>query len=237
MQKLKAGAEKLGINLDSGQLQAFERYYRELIEWNRKINLTAITGYEDIQVKHFLDSLTAAAAFNFDRDLRVIDVGTGAGLPGIPLKIVFPRIKLTLLEATAKKTKFLEHLINVTGLTGIDIIAGRAEEIAHNPEYRERYDVVLSRAVASLPVLVELALPFAKTRGLFIAYKKGDTAEEIKQSARALKTMGGVNKEIIPVNPALFDDKRYLIKIEKLDETPPAYPRRPGIPEKRPLLP
>ena len=240
MEKLKSGAEKLGLNLTPGQLTSFETYYRELIDWNRKVNLTAITGYEEVQVKHFLDALTVAAVFESGlagKAPGVIDVGTGAGLPGVPLKIVFPAIRLTLLEATAKKTKFLEHLVDTLGLNGVEIVSGRAEEAGHNPQYREKYDVVLSRAVASLPALVEITLPFCAVGGLFIAQKKGDIREEIEKSARAIAVMGGRLKEITAVDSDVFDDNRCLVIIEKVKSTPEEYPRRPGMPEKRPILP
>src|SRR4030042_185224 len=234
MEKLKSGAVKLGINLTAAQLAAFESYYRELVDWNRKVNVTAITGYEEVQVKHFLDSLTIAAAFELaGKTPGVIDVGTGAGLPGIPLKMVFPAIRLTLLEATAKKVRFLESLVGKLGLNDVEIVSGRAEETAHNPRYREKYDIVLSRAVASLPALVELTLPFCKVGGLFIAQKKGDIREEIEKSAKAIVTMGGRQREIIPVEPDIFDDSRCLVIIEKVKSTPGEYPRRPGMPEKR----
>lgn len=237
MEKLLAGARQLGLDLDNGQLKIFDVYYHELLDWNQKFNLTAITGYEDVQTKHFLDSLTAAAAVDFTKSLSVIDVGAGAGFPGIPLKIAFRGLRLALLEATAKKAGFLEHVVSALGLEGVEVINGRAEEIAHNPQYREKYDVVLSRAVASLPALIELTLPFARTGGCFIAYKKGDIEQEVAQSAKALKVMGGELRETVPVSAALFDDRRCLVKMEKIRMTPPKYPRRPGMPEKNPIVP
>ncbi len=236
MEKLKSGALQLGLNLTPEQLDTFELYYRELIAWNRKTNLTALTNYEEVQLKHFLDSLTAAAAYDFNGSPRVIDIGTGGGFPGIPLKIAFPGIRLTLLEATAKKTGFLRYVTDKLGLIDVEIVAGRAEEIAHTPQYRERYDVALSRAVALLPALVELALPFCAVGGLFIAWKKGDIKEELEQSPKAIDVMGGRLKAVMPVNPELFDDHRCLVIIEKTKSAPEQYPRRPGMPEKRPIL-
>lgn len=237
MHDLKSGAAFLGIDLTPAQLDSFEVYYQELMDWNRKINLTAVTGYEEVQARHFLDSLTAAAVYNYRDNPSVVDVGTGAGFPGIPLKIAFPNIHLTLLEATAKKVTFLENITKKLELTGIGIITGRAEEITHDTRFREKFDVVLSRAVAALPALVELTLPLCSIGGCFIAYKKGDITDELAQSSRAIGLMGGRIKGIFPVAPELFDDQRYLVVIEKALPTPPEYPRRSGMPEKRPLVP
>jgi 16S rRNA (guanine527-N7)-methyltransferase len=239
MDKLKSAAEKLGIYLNHGQIEQFEIYYRELIEWNKRINLTSITDYEEVQVKHFLDSLTVVTAIDpkdTGKSLTVIDVGTGAGLPGIPLKIILPDIKLALLEATAKKTKFLEHLIIKLGLKEVEIVAERAEEAAHKPQYREKFDIVLSRAVAALPALVELTLPFCTLGGYCIAQKKGDIEGEIEQSKKAIKVMGGHLREIKPVTIKELDDNRCLVIIDKVKSTPAEYPRRPGMPEKRPII-
>jgi 16S rRNA (guanine527-N7)-methyltransferase len=239
MDKLIARAAKLGVTITEEQAAVFEAYYRILIDWNRKVNLTAITSEVEVREKHFLDSLTAALAVNFAdgySPLSVIDVGTGAGFPGLPLKIAFPGIHLTLLEATAKKTQFLDYIVKKFGLQEVQIIVGRAEDAAHQPQHREKYQIVLSRAVASLPALAEIALPFCAPGGLFIAYKKGDILDELQQSGRAVDIMGGRLKEIIPISPDLFDDDRRLIVFEKLKSAPVEYPRRPGMPEKRPLL-
>ena len=184
MEKLKSGAQKLGLHLSQQQLELFEMYYRELVDWNRKINLTRITGYEEVQLKHFLDSLTVTLATKplaGGESLSVIDVGTGAGLPGIPLKILLPDIRIVLLEATAKKTKFLHHVVATLGLNDVEIVVGRAEEVAHNARYRERFDLVLSRAVASLSTLVELTLPFCAVGGSFVAQKKGNIEQEVNK--------------------------------------------------------
>jgi len=240
MEKLKAGARELGLELTPAQLEQFDSYYKELIDWNGRVNLTAITEYEEIQLKHFLDSLTVISAWPPEaakKDFSIIDVGTGAGLPGIPLKIAFPSIKLVLLEATVKKTDFLNHVISKLELEYVEIVAGRAEEIAHQPHYRERFDLVLSRAVAALPVLVELTLPFAAVGGSFIAQKKGAIDEEIERAGRAIGLLGGSLREVKKVDLPSFSDERYLVVIDKLSPTPEKYPRRPGIPAKRPLFP
>jgi len=236
MNKLKSGAAKLGINLTDEQLEKFEIYYRELIAWNKKVNLTRITDYEQVQVKHFLDSLTVFTVIKTGARLKVIDIGTGAGLPGIPLKIVSPGTELTLLEATAKKTRFLEHLIGRLGLGGVAIATGRAEEIAHDDGYREKFDIALARALAPLPVLVELTLPFCDVGGYCIAQKKGDIERETAQSLKAIEVMGGRLREVKPVALAELSDKRCLVIIDKIKPTPAQYPRRPGMPTKRPIL-
>jgi len=237
MEKLKAKAKELGLGLKPIQLEQFEVYYQELIDWNQRVNLTAITDYEDVQLKHFLDSLTITLAWPPENNagLRLIDVGTGAGLPGVPLKIAFPEIKLTLLEATAKKADFLHRIVKKLGLGNVGVVVGRAEDVAHQPQYREGFDLVLSRAVASLPALVELALPFAAVGGGFIAQKKGAIDEEIGRADRAIELLGGRLRELKRVELAEFADERYLVIIDKISPTPAKYPRRPGIPAKRPL--
>ena len=237
MEKLKFGAKKLGLHLNPRQLEQFQIYYEELIDWNQRMNLTAITDYEEVQIKHFLDSLTVTLALKqHSEGFRLIDVGTGAGLPGIPLKILLPNIKLVLLDATAKKAAFLHHLKPKLGLDDIEIVVGRAEDVAHQNQYREKFDIVLSRAVALLPTIVELTLPFCAIGGSFIAQKKGALDLEISQAAKAISLLGGNLREVKKVALEEFTDERWLIIIDKVLPTPQRYPRRPGIPAKRPIL-
>jgi 16S rRNA (guanine527-N7)-methyltransferase len=239
MERLILGATKLGLPLNPGQVEQFHTYYDELMDWNRRVNLTAITDYEEVQIKHFLDSLTVTLALKQPiggKSLRLIDVGAGAGFPGIPLKILLPAIKLVLLEATAKKTPFLQHLRHKLGLDDIEIVVGRAEDVAHKAQYREKFDIVLSRGVAPLPTLAELTLPFCAIGGSFIAQKKGAIDLEISQAAKAIGLLGGKLREAKRVDLEEFTDERWLITIDKVLPTPQPYPRRPGIPAKRPLL-
>lgn len=237
MEKLIAGARKLGLELNARQVEQFETFYRELIEWNQRMNLTRITDYEEVQVKHFLDSLTVTLALQplTSQDLRVIDVGTGAGIPGFPLKILLPDIKLTLLDATAKKASFLKQIKVKLGLEKVEIVVGRAEEVAHQSRYRESFDIVLARGVAPLATLVELTLPFCTIGGSFIAQKKGELEPEMSRATRAISLLGGKRREVKDIQMEEFPDERCLIVIDKISATPLKYPRRPGIPEKRPL--
>jgi 16S rRNA (guanine527-N7)-methyltransferase len=239
MKELIEGAGKLGINLNSGQVKQFDLYYRELIEWNKKINLTAITDYSSVQVKHFLDSLTVTLALSEEEvaspDFKIVDIGTGAGFPGVPLKILFPRPSLLLIEPTAKKTAFLDHIVGKLELENVEVLNSRAEEAAHLPAYREQFDLVLSRAVALLPTLAELTLPFCRIGGRFIAQKKGWVDQEIAGAKKAIAVMGGRLDETRKIELDEFADVRYLVIIDKIYPTPREYPRRPGVPKRRPI--
>ncbi len=238
MEKLIAGAQKLGIYLSPRQLEQFNIYYQELVDWNRRVNLTSITGYEEVQVGHFLDSLTVTLAMKLPAGVGIfgiIDVGSGAGLPGIPVKILLPDVKLVLLEATAKKANFLCHLIAKLVLDDVEVVVGRAEEVAHDAQFRERFELVLSRAVAPLPTLAELTLPFCTVGGSFVAQKKGAIDLEVSKASRAITMLGGNLREVKGVDLEEFSDKRWLIVVDKVMPTPQQYPRRPGIPAKRPI--
>jgi 16S rRNA (guanine527-N7)-methyltransferase len=239
MDVLARAAEGLGLPLDAQQLQQFEEYYHQLIAANRRVSLTSITDYQEVQRRHFSESLAVGAALyragvlKPDEGARVLDLGAGAGFPGLPMRIVHPALRLTILEATRKKTAFLEDLLARLGLDDVAVITGRAEAVAHDPAHREGYDLVLARAVAPLTVLVELALPFLKV-GSFLATPKGSrTPQEMAEAGRALAICGGriVSAEPLPSSaPPLT-----LVIVEKIAPTPTAYPRRPGIPTKRPL--
>ncbi len=239
MEKLNIGAKKLGLYLTPGQLKQFHIYYQELVDWNQRVNLTAITDYEDVQIKHFLDSLSVTLAWQqpiANTSFRLIDVGTGAGIPGLALKILFPDIRLVLLDSTTKKAAFLQYLKNTLGLDNIEIVVGRAEEVAHQAQYREQFDLVLSRGVASLPTLVELTLPFCTIGGSFIAQKKGAIDLELSQANKAISLLGGSLREVKKIDLEEFTDERRLIIIDKVSPTPQQYPRRPGMPAKRPIM-
>ncbi len=238
MEHLKSGAARLELPLTSKQLRQFHTYYQELVSWNERINLTSITGFRDVQIKHFLDSLTVIKAFKQPdgKQLRVIDIGTGAGFPGLPVKIALPDMALVLLEATAKKAAFLRHLTAALELEDVDIVAGRAEDIAHQEQYRQKFDLVLSRAVAPLATLAELALPLCAVGGLLIAQKKGAIDRETARAGRAINLLGGDQPEIKRIELAGLGGERYLVIIEKIAPSPQKYPRRPGMPAKRPIV-
>lgn len=241
MERLQAGAQAFGLHLTDRQLAMFQTLYEELVEWNERFNLTAITDYEQVQIRHFLDSLSCLLAFRqqpFERmnePLRCIDIGSGAGFPGLPVKIYWPQIQMVLLEATGKKVDFLEHVVARLGLKGVTAIKGRAEELAHDPAHRERYDVALARAVAGLPVLVEYMLPFCRLGGLAVAQKGASAQEETQAAEQAISFLGGQVQQVIPVELLGLAEQRYLVVLKKVARTPEQYPRRPGIPAKRPL--
>ena len=242
MNLLLEGARHLGLELSEEHLKAFEIYYGELVAWNEKFNLTAITDYDQVQIKHFLDSLTClladeglTRAIYQQRGVRAIDVGAGAGFPGLPLKIVCPGLQLTLLEATGKKVGFLEHIVSRLGLAGVEVIKGRAEELGRNAAHRELYDLALARAVAELPVLVEYALPFCRLGGLFVAQKGPGGDAEARAAEGAIATLGGALRRIVHLELPHLAEPRSLVVVEKTAPTPAKYPRRPGIPSKRPI--
>jgi 16S rRNA (guanine527-N7)-methyltransferase len=213
---------------------ALNTYEKELLEWNRKFNLTAIRDSESIRTKHFLDSFSCVLAWKAPPN-SLIDVGTGAGFPGIPLKILYPNLKLTLVESVGKKAMFCEHVVRRLGLEQVEVVHGRAEELGQNPQHREKYDWAVARAVANLNVLSEYLIPLVRIGGGMLAQKGESGPAEAQSAEEAMKLLGGKLKQLIPVNlPGVADD-RYLVVVEKVAATPPKYPRKPGIPMKQPL--
>jgi 16S rRNA (guanine527-N7)-methyltransferase len=227
-------ARRSGIELSPAQLDAFQIYQRELVEWNARFNLTTITDPDQVIVKHFLDSLSVAPVVR-QNIYSLIDLGSGAGFPGLPLKIAFPALRVTLIDSTGKKVEFLKHVIAELNLRGVTALHARAEELAHDPKYREKYDAAVARAVADLPTLLEYALPFVRVGGVFVAQKGVDVEEEVRRGARAMKVLGGRLREVSPVRlPGL--EPRHLIVVEKIATTPSQYPRSAGAPRKKPIL-
>ena len=227
--------KELSIVLNDKQIQQFEQYYNILVEWNKVMNLTAITEYEEVVEKHFLDSLTIVNAIHVEKIETLIDVGTGAGFPGIPLKIAFPHLKVTLLDSLNKRIKFLNEVIDLLELNDIKAIHGRAEDYAKQAEYREQYDICVSRAVANLATLSEYCLPYVKVDGLFVPYKSGEIDEELKSSEKAVSILGGKVEEVAKFQLPGTDIGRSFVKIHKIKETKKKYPRKAGMPTKEPL--
>ncbi|PWH20984.1 MAG: 16S rRNA (guanine(527)-N(7))-methyltransferase RsmG [Ardenticatenia bacterium] len=236
MKELKERAAALGVALDEYQIAQFQAYYALLQQWNERTNLTAIADYWGVLTKHFLDSLSCVLALELPPgELRLIDVGSGAGFPGLPLKIAFPEIHLTLLEANAKKTAFLHAVVDHLHLSDVTILTARAEEAAHDPAHREAYDVAVARALAAMPVLVELCLPFVRCGGVLIAQKGDPPAAEVAAAQEALRLLGGQLGHIQRVHVPGLDAVRHLVVVDKVAATPARYPRRPGVPSRRPL--
>jgi 16S rRNA (guanine527-N7)-methyltransferase len=229
------GARQLGLSLTAGQVALFARYQELLLEWNQHINLTAITDPAGIQVRHFLDSLSCTLAMTYRPGQWLVDVGTGAGFPGIPLKIYYPDLRLTLVESVAKKARFLTAVVAELGLVQVDIVTERAELLGQNPEHRERYDWVVARAVAEMRVLVEYLLPLCRPGGHVLAQKGGGAPEETAAAVRAITLLGGALPRYQTIQLPGLADAHHLVIIEKQTPTPPQFPRRTGIPSKRPL--
>ena len=226
---------QFGIRISDDQRSAFEIYEQQLIEWNARFNLTAIDNPKQIRVKHFLDSLSCILALRNTPIDFVVDVGTGAGFPGLPLKIICPTIKLTLVESVGKKAAFCEHITQTINLTGVEILPERAEAVASQPDLREKGDWAIARAVAALPVLVEYLLPLVRVGGYALAMKGESGPAEAQSAEQAIHILGGQIQQLIPVTLPGVEDQRYLVVIEKTAATPDRYPRRVGIPAKRPL--
>ncbi len=241
MPLLIEGARDLGFDLGARQVEQFGLYYETLVDWNSRMNLTAITDLDGVQVRHFLDSLTVGATIMHElggaplEGFRLMDVGTGAGFPGVPLKVLWPQIKLALTDSVGKKTSFLRELCQALGLGEVDIHTGRAEELGLDRAFRQQYDAVAARGVAPLPVLCEYCLPLVKVGGLMLAPKKGDISRELIEGRRAAFVLGGSLPEVQTFRLPGEEEDRFVVVIKKLRNTPAAYPRRVGVAKAKPL--
>jgi 16S rRNA (guanine527-N7)-methyltransferase len=225
----------LGVRLTGKQLQAFHQYERELLAWNARFNLTAIDDPQKIRSKHFLDSLTCLLAMRDTPMERVIDVGSGAGFPGLPLKIICPSIRLTLVESVGKKAAFCRHMVKTLELDKVDVVQERAETVGNMLDHRQKYDWAVARAVAFMPALVEYLLPLVRVGGRVLAMKGESGPAEAQAAEYAIRVLGGHLRQLVPVTLPGVEEERYLVVIDKVAATPDSYPRRVGIPQKRPL--
>lgn len=229
------GAEDLGITLKEEQVQQFIQYYELLVEWNSFMNLTGITEFQEVIRKHFIDSLAIVKGVDLENTESLIDIGTGAGFPGLPIKIVFPHIRVVLLDSLNKRIKFLNEVINQTGLMQVETIHGRAEDFAGKKEYREQFDLSVSRAVANMSTLTEYCLPFVKKNGLFVSYKSMKTEEELQSAQKAIRILGGKVQDVVRFHLMDTEEERSLVLIKKEENTPKKYPRKAGLPAKDPI--
>lgn len=236
METLARDAQALfNVHLSGRQAMALTTYEKELLVWNQKFNLTAIRDSESIRTKHFLDSFSCVLAWKASPPAQLIDVGTGAGFPGIPLKILYPHLKLTLVESVGKKAMFCQHIVSVLGLEQVEVIQARAEDLGQNTQHREKYDWAVARAVANLHVLSEYLIPLVRLGGGMLAQKGESGPAEAQSAEEAMKLLGGKLKQLIPIHLPSVAEDRYLVVVEKVAATPPRYPRKPGIPMKQPL--
>ena len=227
--------EEKGISLSSQQLSQFDTYYKLLVEWNEKMNLTAITDEEEVYLKHFYDSITASFYVDLNQELSLCDVGAGAGFPSIPLKICFPNLKVTIVDALNKRITFLQNLANELDLKNVHFVHDRAETFGKNADYREKFDLVTARAVARLSVLSELCLPLVKEGGMFVPMKAAAASEELEKGKKALQILGGKLEKVHSFSLPLEESERNILIIKKIKSTPKKYPRKPGTPNKQPL--
>lgn len=227
--------QEKGISLSPGQLAKFDTYYDLLIEWNKKMNLTAITEKKEVYLKHFYDSITASFYVPFQGSLNICDVGAGAGFPSLPIKIVFPEIQVTIVDSLNKRIQFLQHLTNELHLENVRFFHDRAETFGQREENREAFDLVLARAVARLSVLSELCLPLTKVGGTFIAMKGAHAEEEIESGKKAVKMLGGKLEKTYSFLLPFEESERNILLIKKVKKTPKKFPRKPGIPNKTPI--
>ncbi|KGR86817.1 16S rRNA (guanine(527)-N(7))-methyltransferase RsmG [Lysinibacillus odysseyi] len=224
-----------GIELSDAQIEQFRKYFELLVEWNEKMNLTAITDLEGVYLKHFYDSISPSFYFDFTKTESVCDVGAGAGFPSIPIKICFPHLHVTIVDSLNKRITFLNHLSEQLGLDNMEFAHARAEEFGQNMKYREQFDVVTARAVARLSVLSELCIPLAKQGGFFVALKAAAGAEELKDAKKAISTLGAALKEEFSFLLPVEESERSLFVFDKIKQTPKKYPRKPGVPNKTPI--
>lgn len=235
IEQFEANLRDKGITLSEKQLNQFERYFETLVEWNEKMNLTAITDKAEVYLKHFYDSITASFYFDFTKPFHLCDVGAGAGFPSIPLKIVFPHIEVTIVDSLNKRISFLNHLANVLELENVHFIHDRAETFGVNQAFRESFDVVTARAVARMSVLSELCLPLVKVGGHFIAMKAAHANDELANGKKAITTLGGRLEEMFTFTLPMEESERNILIIKKEKQTPKKYPRKPGTPGKSPI--
>ncbi len=233
--KFEQQLEQLDIQLTDRQKEQFDQYYEILVEWNKVMNLTGITEYDEVNEKHFVDSLAIVKAVDMRQVKKVIDIGTGAGFPGIPLKIAFPHLNIVLLDSLKKRINFLNEVVSNLGLDHITTLHGRAEDFAKKAEYREQFDLCVSRAVANLSTLSEYCIPYIRTGGMFIPYKSGTIDEELRQSEKAVLMLGGKIEETVKFQLPDTEIGRSFVRIKKIAETKKKYPRKAGLPAKEPL--
>ncbi|WP_409290881.1 16S rRNA (guanine(527)-N(7))-methyltransferase RsmG [Peribacillus sp. SCS-37] len=235
IEQFQSMLEEKGITLTSLQLEQFQSYYQILVEWNEKMNLTAITDKEEVYLKHFYDSISAAFYFDFTKPLKICDVGAGAGFPSLPLKICFPELEVSIVDSLNKRISFLNHLADSLKLEHVSFYHDRAETFGQNPAHREQYDVVTARAVARMSVLSELCLPLVKQGGYFVAMKGANGSEETETGDKAVKTLGGRVESIHSFILPYEESERNIVIVSKKKPTPKKYPRKPGTPNKQPL--
>ena len=233
---LENGCRELGIELSQKQKNQFIQFYEFLVEKNKVMNLTGITEFEEVLTKHFLDSLACVKAIDMTKVKTIMDIGTGAGFPGVPLKIAFPHLEACLLDSLKKRVNFLEESFELLGLEGIKAIHGRAEDYAKDAAYREKYDLCVSRAVANLATLSEYCLPYVKVGGMFIPYKSGEIDKEVKGSKKAVKVLGGEIEDVVKFELPGTDIGRSFVKIHKVKNTAKKYPRKAGMPSREPIV-
>jgi 16S rRNA (guanine527-N7)-methyltransferase len=236
MEKLVQDAQALfNVHLTGRQVIALTTYERELIEWNQKFNLTAIRDVAGIRTKHFLDSFSCVLAWKANPPNNLVDIGSGAGFPGIPLKIIYPNTKVTLVESVGKKAMFCQHIVSLLGLEGVNVINSRAEDLGQMHEHREHYDWGIARAVANMRVLAEYLLPLVQVGGTMLAQKGESGPAEVHTAEKVIKLLGGEVRQLISVTLPGVVEERHLVLVDKVAATPPGYPRKPGVPTKKPL--